>query len=237
MAERFKVLTLNNIAEIGLSRLPAERYEAGSKIADPDAILVRSQDMHAMPISPRVRAIARAGAGTNNIPVKAMSANGRAGVQRAGRQRQCGQGAGDRRHAHRGAQSAAGDTLCRQSCGRRRNAQQGGRRGQEKFCRHRVAPAYARRHRARQDRQPRGGCGDQARHERARLRSAHHGRCGVEPAVAGQEGELRRGSAEGGGFRHAARAATSKRPKTSSTPSASRSCTMAPSCSISRAMA
>ena len=76
MAERFKVLTLNNIAEIGLSRLPAERYEAGSKIADPDAILVRSQDMHAMPISPRVRAIARAGAGTNNIPVKAMSAKG-----------------------------------------------------------------------------------------------------------------------------------------------------------------
>ena len=76
MAERFKVLTLNNIAEVGLSRLPAERYEAGAKIADPDAILVRSQDMHAMPISPRVRAIARAGAGTNNIPVKAMSAKG-----------------------------------------------------------------------------------------------------------------------------------------------------------------
>ena len=47
----------------------------------------------------------------------------------------------------------------------------------------------------------------------------------------------RRGSAEGGGFRHAARAATSKRRDTSSTPSASRSCTTAPSCSISRAMA
>ncbi len=76
MVDRFRVLTLNNIAEIGLSRLPPDRYEVGGKIADPDAILVRSQDMHALTIAPRVRAIARAGAGTNNIPVKAMSARG-----------------------------------------------------------------------------------------------------------------------------------------------------------------
>src|SRR5258706_4767128 len=76
MVDRFRVLTLNNIAEIGLSRLPPDRYEVGGKIADPAAILVRSQDMHALTIAPRVRAIARAGAGTNNIPVKAMSALG-----------------------------------------------------------------------------------------------------------------------------------------------------------------
>ena len=76
MAATFRVLTLNNIAAVGLDRLPADRYEVGGKVADPDAILVRSQDMHAMAIAPRVQAIARAGAGTNNIPVKAMSARG-----------------------------------------------------------------------------------------------------------------------------------------------------------------
>jgi D-3-phosphoglycerate dehydrogenase len=76
MAGTFRVLTLNNIAQVGLKRFPAERYEVGGKVANPDAILVRSQDMHALEIAPRVQAIARAGAGTNNIPVKAMSARG-----------------------------------------------------------------------------------------------------------------------------------------------------------------
>ncbi len=76
MSALLRVLTLNNIAKVGLSRLPGDRYEVGSKIADPDAILVRSQDMHSFAIAPRVQAIARAGAGTNNIPVKAMSARG-----------------------------------------------------------------------------------------------------------------------------------------------------------------
>ena len=76
MAESFRILTLNNIARVGLDRFPAGHYEVGSKVADPDAIVVRSHDMHALEISPRVRAIGRAGAGTNNIPVKAMSARG-----------------------------------------------------------------------------------------------------------------------------------------------------------------
>jgi D-3-phosphoglycerate dehydrogenase len=76
MAKAFRILTLNNIAKVGLARLPAEHYEVGAKITDPDAILVRSQDMHAMEIAPQVRAIARAGAGTNNIPTKQMSARG-----------------------------------------------------------------------------------------------------------------------------------------------------------------
>ena len=76
MATAIRVLTLNNIAKIGLERLPAPVYEVGAKITDPDAILVRSQDMHSMEISPRVKAIARAGAGTNNIPTKKMSERG-----------------------------------------------------------------------------------------------------------------------------------------------------------------
>src|SRR6266404_3165950 len=76
MANRFRILTLNNIAQVGLKRLPADRYEVGNQIKNPDAILVRSHDMHAMQITPEVRAIARAGAGTNNIPVKQMNARG-----------------------------------------------------------------------------------------------------------------------------------------------------------------
>lgn len=74
--DKFRVQTLNNIAQIGLQRFPEGRYEVGDKVADPDAILVRSQDMHKMDISARVKAIARAGAGTNNIPIKLMSSRG-----------------------------------------------------------------------------------------------------------------------------------------------------------------
>jgi D-3-phosphoglycerate dehydrogenase len=73
---RFRVLTLNSISAKGLSRLPAELYSHGNGEAEPDAILVRSQDMHAMTIPDSVLAIGRAGAGTNNIPVPKMSARG-----------------------------------------------------------------------------------------------------------------------------------------------------------------
>ena len=76
MPDVFKVLVLNQISSVGLKRLPAERYTVGKGIAAPDAILVRSQDMHAMEIAPSVRAVGRAGAGTNNIPVKALSSRG-----------------------------------------------------------------------------------------------------------------------------------------------------------------
>jgi D-3-phosphoglycerate dehydrogenase len=72
----FKVLTLNNIAVEGLRHLPRERYEIASEIAHPDAILVRSYKMHDMEIPDTVVAIGRAGAGTNNIPVEAMTARG-----------------------------------------------------------------------------------------------------------------------------------------------------------------
>ncbi|HEU0289760.1 MAG TPA: phosphoglycerate dehydrogenase [Burkholderiales bacterium] len=76
MADPYKILTLNSIASVGLARFPAGRYTVGGKIENPDAILVRSQDMHAMEISDRVIAIGRAGAGVNNIPVKKMSERG-----------------------------------------------------------------------------------------------------------------------------------------------------------------
>jgi D-3-phosphoglycerate dehydrogenase / 2-oxoglutarate reductase len=76
MADALKVLVLNQISAHGLKRLPAERYQVGKDIAHPDAVLVRSADMHALDIPSSVRAIARAGAGTNNIPVAAMSARG-----------------------------------------------------------------------------------------------------------------------------------------------------------------
>ena len=67
-----KIQTLNAISKKGLSRLP-EGYVVSNDVANPDAILVRSQVMHDMPIPASVLAIGRAGAGTNNIPTKAMS--------------------------------------------------------------------------------------------------------------------------------------------------------------------
>jgi D-3-phosphoglycerate dehydrogenase len=72
----FKVLTLNNISVRGLERLPRDRYEVASEIGHPDAILVRSADMRAMEIPASVLAVARAGAGTNNIPVQNLSRRG-----------------------------------------------------------------------------------------------------------------------------------------------------------------
>jgi D-3-phosphoglycerate dehydrogenase len=70
-----KIQTLNSISKKGLSRLP-DGYTVANDMADPDAILVRSQVMHELPIPASVMAIGRAGAGTNNIPIKAMSERG-----------------------------------------------------------------------------------------------------------------------------------------------------------------
>jgi D-3-phosphoglycerate dehydrogenase len=76
MAKTFQVLTLNKISPVGLKRLPSDRYATGNEIAEPDAILVRSHNMLEMDIPRSVLAIARAGAGTNNVPVKKMSERG-----------------------------------------------------------------------------------------------------------------------------------------------------------------
>jgi D-3-phosphoglycerate dehydrogenase len=73
---RYNILTLNQISSHGLHRFPAARYSVGKAVEHPDAILVRSHDMHALPIPASVKAIGRAGAGTNNIPVAEMSKRG-----------------------------------------------------------------------------------------------------------------------------------------------------------------
>lgn len=72
----YKIQTLNNISLKGLERLPRDQYEVASEIMHPDAILVRSAKMHDMDIPATVKAIGRAGAGVNNIPVDAMSRRG-----------------------------------------------------------------------------------------------------------------------------------------------------------------
>ncbi len=72
----FKILTLNNISASGLERLPRDRYEVASEIMHPDAILLRSFNMHELEIPSTVRAVGRAGAGVNNIPVPKLSARG-----------------------------------------------------------------------------------------------------------------------------------------------------------------
>ncbi|MEQ1813792.1 MAG: 3-phosphoglycerate dehydrogenase family protein [Candidatus Nitrotoga sp.] len=76
MQSVFKILTLNHIAAVGLKRFPADRYTVSSELAQPDAILVRSHDILQMEIPSSVKAIARAGAGTNNVPVAKMNARG-----------------------------------------------------------------------------------------------------------------------------------------------------------------
>lgn len=72
----YRILMLNNISVRGLERLPRDRYEVASTLSDPDAVLVRSADMHSMEIPASVRAVGRAGAGTNNIPVARLSKRG-----------------------------------------------------------------------------------------------------------------------------------------------------------------
>ncbi|MCL2758844.1 MAG: phosphoglycerate dehydrogenase [Treponema sp.] len=72
----FRIQTLNKISPIGLDLFPRDKYEIASDIPNPDAILVRSADMNDMQIPSSVLAIARAGAGYNNIPVKRCSESG-----------------------------------------------------------------------------------------------------------------------------------------------------------------
>jgi D-3-phosphoglycerate dehydrogenase len=74
--QRFRIQTLNNISVRGLERLPRDRYEVASELARPDAILVRSADMHALELPPSVLAVGRAGAGVNNVPVDVLSRRG-----------------------------------------------------------------------------------------------------------------------------------------------------------------
>lgn len=72
----YKVLTLNKIDPQGLSHFPDDKYQVGSNITDPDAIVLRSFNMHDMELPASLKAIARAGAGVNNIPIEKCTEKG-----------------------------------------------------------------------------------------------------------------------------------------------------------------
>ena len=72
----YKIKTLNNISPVGLSRLPADNYVVSDDAESPDALLLRSFKLHGVAIDPSIKAVGRAGAGTNNIPVDEYSARG-----------------------------------------------------------------------------------------------------------------------------------------------------------------
>ena len=72
----YKIQTLNKISSIGLENFPRDNYEVASEINNADAILVRSADMHSMDLPASVKAVARAGAGVNNIPCEELAAKG-----------------------------------------------------------------------------------------------------------------------------------------------------------------
>ncbi len=72
----YNIKTINNISEKGLSRLPADKYAVSPDIDNPDAIILRSQNLHDMEISSSLIAVGRAGAGTNNVPVEKLGKQG-----------------------------------------------------------------------------------------------------------------------------------------------------------------
>src|SRR5437588_7560912 len=74
--KKCEVLVINQIAQVGLKRFPPERYAVVKESKDPWAILVRSQDLHKYEFGPSLRAVGRAGAGMNSIPVVALSKRG-----------------------------------------------------------------------------------------------------------------------------------------------------------------
>jgi len=75
-ARKTEILVLNQVSHVGLKRLPPERYSIVKEAKSPDAIIVRSQDLHGHAFGANLKAVARAGAGVNNIPVAALSARG-----------------------------------------------------------------------------------------------------------------------------------------------------------------
>ena len=87
----YTIKTLNAISPAGLAKLPVNQFEVDNETTAPQGILVRSADMHDMPLPDSLLAIARAGAGTNNIPVEECTERRYRGVQHPRRQRQrCG---------------------------------------------------------------------------------------------------------------------------------------------------
>ena len=75
-AKKCEILVINNIAQVGLKRFPPEKYAVLKEAKDPQAILVRSADLHKFEFGPSLKAVGRAGAGVNNVPVAALSKRG-----------------------------------------------------------------------------------------------------------------------------------------------------------------
>ena len=74
--KKCEILVINQIAQVGLKRFPSDRYAVVKESKDPWAIVVRSQDLHKFEFGPSLRAVGRAGAGVNNIPVATLSKRG-----------------------------------------------------------------------------------------------------------------------------------------------------------------
>lgn len=72
----YSIKTINNISDKGLNRLPADVYSVSPDNENPDAIILRSQNLHEMEIPANLKAVGRAGAGTNNVPVDRLSEQG-----------------------------------------------------------------------------------------------------------------------------------------------------------------
>jgi len=73
---KYKIKTLNKISSKGLSLFPKEQFDLASEISSPDAILLRSFDLHNEQFPESLKAIGRAGAGVNNIPVEDCTQRG-----------------------------------------------------------------------------------------------------------------------------------------------------------------
>ena len=97
----YRIKTMNKIASAGLDQLDKSRFQVGEDVENEDGILVRSAKMHDYVFPDALRAIARAGAGTNNIPIDRCSESGIVVFNTPRCQRQRSKGAGHRRPAHR----------------------------------------------------------------------------------------------------------------------------------------
>ena len=72
----FKILTYNNISRAGLDKFPDEQYQVGAQVDSPDAVMLRSFNLHEQTIPATLKAVGRAGAGVNNIPVAEYTQRG-----------------------------------------------------------------------------------------------------------------------------------------------------------------
>ena len=219
--ESFKILTLNNISVRGLERLPRDRYEVASEIGHPDAILLRSADMHEMDVPDERqgsrarrrrheqhsgRAVCRSAAfrfSTHRAPTPTRS--------RSWSSPAC---------SSRRATSVQAWEYVRGLQGQRRAARRGGREGQEEVRRLRAAGPHARCHRPRRDRRRSGQCSAPARHARARLRSADHGAARVAAVLRRRTGAVARRPVRALRHDHRARAAARSARAISSMPRA-----------------